>query len=81
MITFVRSVIASAMASGEILKVRSSTSTKTGTRPNKTAASAAAAYVNAGTITSSPRFKFKRIKAICKASVQFPQGITYSVSK
>ena len=62
-------VIASSMASGEILKVLGSISIKTGIAPTYFMASAVAINVNALVMTSSPAPIPSAIKAKCNASV------------
>ena len=69
-------MIAASIVAGSMQKVSLSTSTKIGLNPNKAITSVVAMYVNEGVITSSPGFKPKAIKAICKASVPFAHGIT-----
>ena len=75
-IALVLDVIAFSISVGQILKVFGSTSTKTGVRFNKPITSTVAAKVKSAVIISSPGFKPKPIKAICKASVPLAHGIT-----
>ncbi len=58
-----------------ILKVRGSTSTKTGTALQYKTALAVATQVKAGTNTSSPGSTPQASKAICKAVVQLETAI------
>ena len=64
-----------------MVNVSVSTSTKTAFNFNKCITSTVAAKVKSTVITSSPSSKSNAIKAICKASVPFAQGITCGTSK
>ena len=64
----VRGVIAAAMASGSMLKVSGSMSTKTGTPPSRLMAPAVAKKVKGVVMTSSPGFRSRAQRASMRAS-------------
>ena len=75
MTTRVRSDTSRATLAGSILKVRGSTSAKTGTPPSSSTVSATAANAKAGTMTSSPRCSPTASSDNRSASVPLPQAM------